>query len=114
MKEEYLIDLNATQAAIRAGYKVDSARDIGCENLTKPNIAEEIEKALAERSRRTVFGHRHMRIKGHGYTHKSDYFMDWVAYGWQSAYISPFHGKKVLISCGVASLGFPQSKSIET
>ncbi|MFR9113681.1 MAG: terminase small subunit [Acutalibacteraceae bacterium] len=54
MKEEYLIDLNATQAAIRAGYKVDSARDIGCENLTKPNIAEEIEKALAERSRRIV------------------------------------------------------------
>ena len=51
--EEYLIDLNATQAAIRAGYKVDSARDIGCENLTKPNIAEAIEKALAERSRRT-------------------------------------------------------------
>ena len=83
MKEEYLIDLNATQAAIRAGYKIDSARDIGCENLTKPNIAEEIEKALAERSRRTVFGHRHMRIKGHGYTHKSDYFMDWVANGWQ-------------------------------
>lgn len=51
--EEYLIDLNATQAAIRAGYKVDSARDVGCENLTKPNIAEAIEKALAERSRRT-------------------------------------------------------------
>ena len=106
MKEEYLIDLNATQAAIRAGYKVDSARDIGCENLTKPNIAEEIEKALAERSRRTVFGH--------GYTHKSDYFMDWVAYGWQSAYISIFQGKKTLILCGVASLEFPQYKGIET
>lgn len=114
MKEEYLIDLNATQAAIRAGYKVDNAYAIGAENLRKPQIAEAIEKALAERSRRTVFGHRHMRIKGHGYTHKSDYFMDWVANGWQSAYISPFHGKKVLISCGVASLGFPQSKSIET
>jgi hypothetical protein len=106
MKEEYLIDLNATQAAIRAGYKVDSARDIGCENLTKPNIAEEIEKALAERSRRTVFGH--------GYTHKSDYFMDWVAYGWQSAYISIFQGKKTLILCGVASLEFPQYKGVET
>lgn len=106
MKEEYLIDLNATQAAIRAGYKVDSARDIGCENLTKPNIAEEIEKALAERSRRTVFGH--------GYTHKSDYFMDWVAYGWQSAYISIFQGKKTLILCGVASLEFSQYKGVET
>ena len=42
--EEYLIDLNATQAAIRAGYS---------ENLTKPNISEAIAKAMAERSRRT-------------------------------------------------------------
>ena len=51
--DEYLIDLNATQAAIRAGYSVSSARDIGCENLTKPNIQEAIAKAMAERSRRT-------------------------------------------------------------
>ena len=40
--EEYLIDLNATQAAIRAGYSVDSAKEIGCENLTKPNIGTHI------------------------------------------------------------------------
>lgn len=51
--EEYLIDLNATQAAIRAGYKVDNARQTATENLAKPYILEEIEKALAERSRRT-------------------------------------------------------------
>lgn len=51
--DEYLIDLNATQAAIRAGYSVTSARDIGCENLTKPNIQEAIAKAMAERSKRT-------------------------------------------------------------
>ena len=51
--EEYLIDLNATQAAIRAGYKVDNARQTATENLAKPYIAEAIEKALAERSRRT-------------------------------------------------------------
>lgn len=51
--DEYLIDLNATQAAIRAGYSVDSARDIGCENLTKPNIQSSIAKAMAERSKRT-------------------------------------------------------------
>lgn len=51
--EEYLIDLNATQAAIRAGYKVDNARQIATENLAKPYIAEAIKKALAERSRRT-------------------------------------------------------------
>lgn len=51
--EEYLIDLNATQAAIRAGYSPDTAKEIGCENLTKPNIKAEIDKAIAERSRRT-------------------------------------------------------------
>lgn len=51
--DEYLIDLNATQAAIRAGYSVDSARDIGCENLTKPNIRQAIAEKMAERSRRT-------------------------------------------------------------
>ena len=36
--EEYLVDLNATQAAIRAGYSVESAGSIGSENLTKPEI----------------------------------------------------------------------------
>lgn len=51
--EEYLIDLNATQAAIRAGYSVDSAREIGCENLTKPNIKQAIAVQMAERSKRT-------------------------------------------------------------
>lgn len=51
--EEYLIDLNATQAAIRAGYSPDTAKEIGCENLTKPNIRAQIDKSMAERSRRT-------------------------------------------------------------
>lgn len=50
--EEYLIDLNATQAAIRAGYSTDTAGVIGCENLKKPNIRAYIDKAMAERSRR--------------------------------------------------------------
>lgn len=51
--EEYLIDLNATQAAIRAGYSPHTAKDIGCENLAKPNVAAAISQAIAERSRRT-------------------------------------------------------------
>ena len=38
--EEYLVDLNATQAAIRAGYSVRSAAIQGFENLRKPNIQE--------------------------------------------------------------------------
>jgi phage terminase small subunit len=36
---EYLVDLNATQAAIRAGYSTRTARAQGSENLTKPDIA---------------------------------------------------------------------------
>ncbi len=51
--EGYLIDLNATQASIRAGYSPQTAKEIGCENLTKPNIKNEVDKAMAEKSRRT-------------------------------------------------------------
>ena len=46
--EEYLIDLNATQAAIRAGYSVKTATIIGHENLTKPNISNLIKDKQAE------------------------------------------------------------------
>lgn len=51
--EEYLIDLNAAQAAIRAGYSPKAAYSIGSENLRKPEIRACIEKAMAERSKRT-------------------------------------------------------------
>lgn len=47
--DEYLIDLNATQAAIRAGYSEKTAAVIGAENLTKPNIKEYVEKRMAEK-----------------------------------------------------------------
>lgn len=47
--DEYLIDLNATQAAIRAGYSKKTAKQIGNENLTKPDLAEYIEKRMAEK-----------------------------------------------------------------
>ncbi len=50
---EYLIDLNATQAAIRAGYSEKTAQMIGSENLSKPMIADAVQKALAERAERT-------------------------------------------------------------
>lgn len=46
--QEYLIDLNATQAAIRAGYSENVAKEIGYENLTKPHIKSEIDKRLKE------------------------------------------------------------------
>lgn len=51
--EEYLIDLNATQAAIRAGYSVESAGSIGSELLKKLEIRARVEAAMAERSKRT-------------------------------------------------------------
>ena len=51
--DEYLIDTNATQAAIRAGYSPKTARLIAAENLSKPYIKREIEQAMAERSERT-------------------------------------------------------------
>lgn len=49
--EEYLIDLNATQAAIRAGYSPKTAQEQGSQNLSKLMVP--IAKAKAERSRRT-------------------------------------------------------------
>ena len=53
--DEYLIDLNATQAAIRAGYSKDTAQQIGSENLSKPLVHEAIAKAQEERAKRTTF-----------------------------------------------------------
>jgi phage terminase small subunit len=46
--DEYLIDLNATQAAIRAGYSRKTARQTAAENMTKPVIKEYIENRLEE------------------------------------------------------------------
>ena len=51
--EEYLIDLNATQAAIRAGYSERTAQEIGSENLSKPMVAKAITEALVKRSEQT-------------------------------------------------------------
>ena len=48
--EEYLIDCNGTQAAIRAGYSEKTATKIAAENLTKPDIREYIDEKLAEMS----------------------------------------------------------------
>ena len=50
--DEYLIDLNATQAAIRAGYSKETAGAIAGENLNKPIIAEYIKKRMDERGKR--------------------------------------------------------------
>lgn len=52
--DEYLIDLNATQAAIRAGYSEKNARNIASENLAKPNISEYIKKRMAEKEKSLI------------------------------------------------------------
>lgn len=51
--EEYLIDLNATQAAIRAGYSPNTAQEQSSRLLSNVMVKNEIDKAIAERSRRT-------------------------------------------------------------
>lgn len=51
--EEYLIDLNATQAAIRAGYSVNRASELGYQLLQKTTVSNAITKAMEVRSQRT-------------------------------------------------------------
>lgn len=51
--EEYLIDLNAAQAAIRAGYSDKCAAVTGCRLLSDANVSLAIARAKAERSKRT-------------------------------------------------------------
>ncbi len=50
--KEYLCDLNATQAAIRAGYSEDTAGSIGHENLKKLEIQEEIQRLFDQRAKK--------------------------------------------------------------
>lgn len=77
--EEYLIDLNATQAAIRAGYSEKTARVIGGENLLKPAISAFIAENMTKRSeetridaawvlRKSVELHNRCMVEGEGFT----------------------------------------------
>ncbi|HXE84699.1 MAG TPA: terminase small subunit [Gemmatimonadales bacterium] len=56
--DEYLIDLRADLAAVRAGYSERSAKELGYQQLKKPHIAERIAQLMQDRERRT-------RIKAH-------------------------------------------------
>lgn len=51
--QEYIVDFNATQAAIRAGYSQKTARDIACENLAKPNIENRIKELTSQLQKKT-------------------------------------------------------------
>lgn len=50
---EYLVDLNATQAAIRAGYSVKRAKDQAWQQMQRPEIEEAIRAAMEKRNKRT-------------------------------------------------------------
>lgn len=50
--EEYTLDYNATQAAIRAGYSEHTAHAIGRENLHKPAIKDAVDKHLREKTQK--------------------------------------------------------------
>ena len=52
--DEYLIDLNETQAAIRAGYSKKTAYSIGNENMKKPDIRKYIEDRMAEKEKNLI------------------------------------------------------------
>lgn len=58
--EEYMIDLNGTAAARRAGYSPDSARSISHSMQTRPHVREEIERRLAERRARAAITTAHV------------------------------------------------------
>lgn len=51
---EYLVDLNATQAAIRAGYKEKNAAQTGAENLRKPQIQQALQEAREAREKASM------------------------------------------------------------
>lgn len=50
---EYIIDLNATQAAIRVGYSKKAATKISCELLAKPDVRGYVDNLMEERAKRT-------------------------------------------------------------
>lgn len=52
--EEYLVSGNATDAALKAGYSKKTARSVGCENLTKPDIKNYIDEKLKEIESRKI------------------------------------------------------------
>ena len=53
--QEYIIDLNGTQAAIRAGYSEKAAKEQASENLTKTNIQQKITELQKAKSKRLEF-----------------------------------------------------------
>lgn len=78
--EEYVIDWNATRAAIAAGYSEHTAKQMGYENLTKPYIAdyiEEIQKDLSKLAGISALRNI-LELKKMAYTNIADFKKDWL------------------------------------
>ena len=78
--EEYVIDWNATQAAIRAGYSENTAKEIGYENLTKPHIkayVEEIQKDLSKLAGVSALRNA-LELKKVAYSNMGDFREGWM------------------------------------
>jgi len=80
--EYYLLDWNATQAAIKAGYSKKTAKEIGCENLTKPNISNHISEILKDIEK--VVGISRigilLELKKIAFGNIGDFFDNWTKY----------------------------------
>ncbi|MDX8000229.1 terminase small subunit [Xenorhabdus sp. Reich] len=63
---EYLVDLNATQAAIRAGYSDKTANRTASENLSKPGIQSRITEFKAGRNEEVGINATHIAIQASG------------------------------------------------
>lgn len=77
--EEYIIDWNATRAAIAAGYSENTAAAIGYENLRKPYIQtyiEEIQKDLEKQARLSALRNL-LELKKLAYANISNLKKDW-------------------------------------
>ena len=60
--EEYILDSNATQASIRAGYSENTAKEIGYEHLTKPHIMAYINELNAKITDSRILKSRDIQI----------------------------------------------------
>lgn len=91
---EYLVSLNATDAARRAGYSEKTAAEVGYENLRKPQIQDAVERALSERAARTELSadeiitglRREANYQGEGSSHAARI----SAWGWLGKHLTMF------------------------
>lgn len=87
--DEYLVDLNATQAAIRAGYSKRSARQIADDNLSKHDIREYIDARMAEKEKELIADQdevlRYLTAVLRGESQSTEIVVEGDGNGWSSA-----------------------------